>query len=66
MKFRYYITGLILIISGFITFSLIGVFNEYFWMNFTYHLIITLFGFILIFLGIFLMMMFIQKKGETE
>ena len=66
MKFRYYIIGLILILLGFLVFSLIGVLNEYTWMNFTYHIIVTLVGFILIFLGILSMIIFLKRKDTKE
>jgi hypothetical protein len=66
MKVRYYLTGLILIIFGFIVFSLIGVLNRYTWMNFTYHIIVTLIGFIFIFLGILSMIIFLKGKDTRE
>ena len=54
---------MILIISGFLTFSLIGVFNDYIWMNFTYHIILTMIGFIFIFVGIISMVVFLKQEG---
>jgi len=63
MKIIYFIFGMILIISGFLTFSLIGVFNDYIWMNFTYHIILTMIGFIFIFLGIISMVVFLKQEG---
>ncbi|MFE3846156.1 hypothetical protein ACFL1L_04780 [Thermoplasmatota archaeon] len=65
MKFRYYIIGLILIILGFLAFVSIAVLNEYTWMNLTYHLIVTLFGFLLIGLGIISMILFLRKKEKV-
>jgi len=65
MRVRYYITGLILIILGFLAFSLIAVLNEYSWMNFTYHIIVILAGFILIFLGVISMIIF-KKQDDGE
>jgi uncharacterized membrane protein len=66
MRIIYYIVGVILIISGFLSFSLIGVFNDYIWMNFTYHIILTIVGFILILLGIFSMIIFLKQKDTKE
>jgi len=67
IKFRYYIIGLILIILGFLTFVFIAVLNEYDWMNFTYHIIVVLLGFLLISLGIISMIMFLRsEKGEKR
>jgi uncharacterized membrane protein len=66
MKIIYYIVGVILIISGFLSFSLIGEFNDYIWMNFTYHIILTIVGFILILLGIFSMIIFLKQKDTKE
>ena len=63
MKIIYFIFGMILIISGFLTFSLIGVFNDYIWMNFTYHIILTMIGFIFIFVGIISMVVFLKQDG---
>ena len=63
MKVRYYITGLILIILGFLAFTSIAVLNEYSWMNLTYHIIVILIGFIFIFLGILSMILF---RGEEK
>ena len=63
MKIIYFIFGMILIISGFLTFSLIGVFNDYIWMNFTYHIILTMIGFIFIFVGIISMVVFLKQEG---
>ena len=63
MKSIYFIFGMILIISGFLTFSLIGVFNDYIWMNFTYHIILTMIGFIFIFVGIISMVVFLKQEG---
>ncbi len=62
MKIIYFIFGMILIFSGFLSFSLIGVFNDYIWMNFTYHVILTLIGFIFIFLGIISMVVFLKQE----
>jgi len=65
MRFRYYLSGLILIISGFLAFSFIGVLNEYSWMNITYHIIVVLLGFLLISLGIICMLIFLREKEKV-
>ena len=65
MRVRYYLTGLILIISGFLAFSFIGVLNEYSWMNITYHIIVVLLGFLLISLGIICMLIFLREKEKV-
>lgn len=62
MKTILFIIGLILIICSTLMFSLIGVFNQYIWMNFTYHIIITLAGFIMLSLGIISMILFVKEK----
>jgi hypothetical protein len=62
MKIIFYILGVILIIASFLIFSSIGVFNNYIWMNFTYHIIIVLTGFIVLSLGIISMIMFTREK----
>lgn len=62
MKTILFIIGIILIICSTIMFSLIGVFNQYTWMNFTYHIIITLAGFIMLSLGIISMILFVKEK----
>ena len=66
MKIRYYITGLILIISGFLSFSLIAVLNNYYWMNFTYHIFVVLLGFLLICLGIISMIMLLRFEERVK
>ena len=65
MRFRYYLSGLILIISGFLAFSFIGVLNEYSWMNISYHIIVVLLGFLLISLGIICMLIFLRWKEKV-
>jgi ABC-type transport system involved in multi-copper enzyme maturation permease subunit len=59
------VIGLILIICSTIMFSLIGVFNQNIWMNFTYHIIITLSGFIMLSLGIISMILFVKEKKSS-
>ena len=66
MKFRYYIIGLILIIIGFSAFSFIAVLNKYVWMNLTYHILVTIFGFLLIGIGIISMIIYLHQKIETS
>ena len=65
MRFRYYLSGLILIILGFLAFSFIGVLNEYSWMNISYHIIVALLGFLLISLGIICMLIFLRGKEKV-
>jgi len=65
MKIRYYLTGLILIILGFLAFTSIAVLNEYSWMNLTYHIIVTLIGFIFIFLGILSVILFLGEEKKV-
>jgi len=64
MDFRYYITVLILIISEFLIFSLIGVLNRYSWMNLTYNIMVALLGCFLIIIGIIDMIMFLIQKEK--
>jgi len=66
MKIIYFIIGLVLIIGSSLIFSLIGVFNNYIWMNLTNHIIITLTGFIVLSLGIISMVVFQREKSTKE
>ena len=66
MRFKYLIIGMILIILGFLAFSLIAVLNQYYWMNTTYHILITFFGFLLIGLGIICMIIFDKSDNKVE
>ena len=66
MKYIYYIIGLILIILGFLAFSLIGLLNEYTWMNLTYHLIVSFLGFLFISIGIISMIIFLRQKEKIS
>ena len=66
MKIRYFIIGMILIILGFIVFTLIGIYNNYAWMNLNIHLQITVAGFILLILGILSMILFYKQDGKTK
>ena len=66
MKIIYFIIGLVLIIGSSLIFSLIGVFNNYIWMNLTNHIIITIFGFIVLSLGIISMVVFQREKSIKE
>ncbi len=66
MKVRYYLIGLILIILGFLSFVSIAVLNEYSWMNITYHIILTISGFLLIALGIISMIIFLRPKNKAK
>ena len=65
MKIIYFIIGLVLIIGSSLIFSLIGVFNNYIWMNLTNHIIITLTGFIVLSLGIISMVVFQREKSTN-
>ena len=65
IKFRYYITGLILILLGFLAFVSIAVLNEYSWMNLTYQIFAILIGFIFIFLGILSMILFLEEEKKV-
>ena len=66
MKIRYFIIGMILIILGFIVFTLIGIYNTYAWMNLNIHLQITVAGFILLILGILAMILFYKQDEKTK
>jgi hypothetical protein len=66
MKIRYFITGLILIILGFSAFTFIAVLNRYVWMNVTYHILVTIIGFIFIGIGSICMNIFLHQKIEIS
>ncbi len=66
MKIRYFIIGMILIVLGFIVFTLIGIYNTYAWMNLNTHLQITVAGFILLILGILSMILFYKQDEKTK
>jgi len=66
MKIGYFIIGIILIILGFITFTLIGIYNNYVWMNLNTHLKITAAGFILLIIGISSMILFYKQDEKTK
>ena len=66
MKYIYYIIGVILIILGFLAFSLIGLLNEYTWMNQTYHLIVSFLGLLFICIGIISMIIFLRQKEKIS
>jgi len=66
MKIRYFIIGMILIILGFFVFTLIGIYNNYAWMNLNIHLQITVAGFILLILGILSMILFYKQDEKTK
>ena len=66
MKIGYFIIGIILIILGFITFTLIGIYNNYIWMNLNTHLQITEAGFILLIIGISSMILFYKQDEKTK
>lgn len=66
MKVRYYLSGIILIISCFVLFSLIGQFNTYSWMNVTIHYIVVIIGFMLLTLGIVSMILFLKNEKKMR
>ena len=66
MKIVYFIIGMILISLGFIVFTLIGIYNNYYWMNLNTHLQITAAGFILLIIGISSMILFYKQEEKTK
>jgi cytochrome c biogenesis protein CcdA len=64
-EFRSFILGLIFIIGGFLSFSLIGITLQLFGENMIRHYLLVAIGFILIIFGIISMYFFIKKDGKS-
>jgi cytochrome c biogenesis protein CcdA len=64
-EFRSFILGLIFIIAGFLSFSLIGITLQLFGENIIRHYLLVAIGFILIIFGIISMYFFIKKDGKS-
>jgi cytochrome c biogenesis protein CcdA len=64
-EFRSFILGLIFIIGGFLSFSLIGITLQLFGENMIRHYLLVAIGLILIIFGIISMYFFIKKDGKS-